>query len=117
MMYNSFNKLNENLEAVGQTLGVGRVRIIMDVFVPMSKYTLAEMFVYFFVNSMMTISAVSFLANTSNKPISLMITQFEAQAMFECAAVVSLWILIINVILKTTLQLLRKRAEIKTEDK
>lgn len=111
MMYNSFNKLNENLEAVGQTLGVGRARMLIDVFLPMSKYTLAEMFVYFFVNCMMTISAVSFLANTSNKPISLMITQFEAQAMFECAAVVSLWILIINIILKSVLQLLGKRAE------
>lgn len=114
MMYNSFNKLNENLEAVGETLGVNRMRMICDVFVPMSKYTLAEMFVYFFVNSMMTISAVSFLANTSNKPISLMITQFEAQAMFECAAVVSLWILIINILLKSILQFWRKRAENKS---
>ena len=61
MMYNTFGKLNGNLEAVGQTLGISRMRIILNVLVPQSKSTIAEMFSYFFVNSMMTISAVSFL--------------------------------------------------------
>ena len=58
------------------------------------------MFSYFFVNCMMTISAVSFLANTSNKPVSLMINQFEAQMQLECAAVVSLMILLMNLLIK-----------------
>lgn len=49
---------------------------------------------------MMTISAVSFLANTSNKPVSLMINQFEAQMQLECAAVVSLMILLMNLLIK-----------------
>ena len=62
MMYNSLAKINENLEDVGKTLGIGRFRMIKDVFLPQSISTLAEMFLYFFVNSMMTISAVSFLA-------------------------------------------------------
>lgn len=100
MMYNSFGKMNENLEAVGQTLGISRLRIIKDVFVPQNVGTIAEMFSYLFVNCMMTISAVSFLANINTKPISLMINQFEAQMQYECAAVVSLMILIANVLVK-----------------
>ena len=108
MMYNSLNKLNENLEAVGQTLGIGKMRIIWNVIIPQSKFTIAEMFSYFFVNSMMTISAVSFLATTATKPVSLMINQFEAQTMLECAAVVSLAILIINFTVKGLIYVIRR---------
>ena len=88
MMYNTLGKLNGNLEAVGATLGIGRMRIIKDVLIPQSRGTLAEMFSYFFVNSMMTISAVSFLSNINTQPISLMINAFEAQMLLECAAFV-----------------------------
>ena len=100
MIYNAFNKMNENLEEVGHILGIRRLRIITDVIIPQSKYTLIEMFSYFFVNSMMTISAVSFLANSDNKPLSLLINQFETYNMMECAAVVALLILAVNILMK-----------------
>ncbi len=100
MIYTSFSKINENLESVAATLGIGKLRLLKDVFLPGCKSTIAEMFSYFFVNSMMTISAVSFLVNTKTKVVSLMINQFEAQSQLEAAAVVSLFILIINLIVK-----------------
>lgn len=109
MIYNSLSKINENLEAVAQTMGIGRVNMIKDVFVPMCKNTLFEMFSYFFVNCMITISAVSFLANTSNKPVALMINQFEAQMQLESAAVVSLMILVVNLIIKGVFHLMKKK--------
>lgn len=109
MMYNSFCKMNANLEAVGQTLGIRRWFLLLDVFLPSSKGTLFEMFSYFFVNCMMTISAVSFLANTDNKPIALMINQFEAQNQIKCAAFVSLMILIVNLVIKGIVRTARKR--------
>ncbi len=108
MMYNSLSKVNSNLESVGHTLGISRVYMIKDVFIPMTKSTILEMFSYFFVNCMMTISAVSFLANTSNKPVSLMINQFEAQMQLESAAVVSLMILVINLIIKGVFHMLKR---------
>ena len=107
MMYNSFGKMNENLESVGTTLGISRVRMIKDVFIPQNAGTIAEMFSYLFVNCMMTISAVSFLANTNTKPISLMINQFEAQMDYECAAVVSLIILLVNILVKILVGILK----------
>lgn len=103
MMYTSFSKINENLEAVAWTLGIGRKHLLKDVMLPMCRHTLAEMFSYFFVNSMMTISAVSFLSGTRTKPIALMINQFEAQAQMEYAAVVSLLILAVNLTVKAIL--------------
>ena len=106
MVYNSLSKLNSNLEGVGHTLDISRGKMIRDVFIPQCKNTLMEMFSYFFVNCMMTISAVSFLSTTANKPVSLMINQFEAQMQLECAAVISLAILGVNLIVKGTFRLL-----------
>ena len=109
MAYNTFGKINENLEDVGSTMGLSRWTMIKDVLLPQSKETILEMMSYFFVNCMMTISAVSFLANVDNKPIALMITQFEGQMQLECAAFVSLLILIVNVLMKTIVYFSRKR--------
>ena len=100
MMYNTLNKMNQNLEDVGMILGVSRLNMIYHVIIPQVVPTLKKMFSYLFVNSMMTISAVSFLSNVSNKPIALMITQFEAIMMLECTAVVSLLILGVNMLMQ-----------------
>lgn len=100
MMYNTLSKVNPNLEAAGTTLGIGRLRIIFDVILPKVRGTVLEMFSYFFVNSMVTISAVSFLAPPSPKPLSLLINQFEAQRQMESAAFVSLLIFLVNVLLR-----------------
>lgn len=114
MAYNSFGKLNENLEDVGRTLGISRARMVKDVFIPQTKGTMLEMFSYFFVNSMITISAVSFLKTSVTMPISLMINQFEAQMLLECSAFVSLLILIVNLLLKGAVYL-AKRIMLKKE--
>lgn len=108
MFYNSMGKLSGDLESVGATLGIGRFRMIRDVFIPTLRGTILEAFSYFFVNSMMTISAVAFLATAKTKPVALMINQFEAQVMLEAAAFVSLAILAVNLLLKGLIALSKK---------
>ena len=108
MAYNSLGKLNSNLEDVGRTLGVGRFRIIRDVLIPQTRLTILEMLSYFFVNSMMTISAVSFLSTVRNQPVSLMITQFEAQLFLEGAAFISILILGCNLTVKCAVYIIAK---------
>ena len=115
MMYNTLSKLNMNLEAVGISLGVSRIRIILDVILPKVRFTIIEMGVYFFVNSMITISAVSFLAPPSPKAVSLMINQFEAQRLMECAAFVSLLVLFINIAIKIVEFASKRRTEKKSQ--
>ena len=109
MACNAFGKLNENLEAVGATLGVPRRRIVRDVILPQCAPTLLEMAGYFFVNSMMTISAVSFLASVGTKPLALMIPQFEGQVLLEPAAFVSLLILAVNLAAKALVSAGKRR--------
>ena len=108
MAYNSLGKLNINLEDVGRTLGAGRFRIIRDVLIPQTRLTIFEMISYFFVNSMMTISAVSFLSTVRNQPVSLMINQFEAQLFLEGAAFISIMILGCNLLVKFLVYILTK---------
>lgn len=108
MAYNTFGKLNENLEDVGSTMGIGKLKMLKDVILPLSFGTMVEMFSYFFVNCMMTISAVSFLANVTNKPLALMITTFEGQMQLECAAFVSVLILGVNVLMKCAVYIIKR---------
>jgi len=114
MIYNSFNIINKNLEDVGATMNISRFRIMKDVLIPQTKGTLIEMMSYFFVNSMMTISAVSFLTNITTKQLSLMITQFEAVRLMECSAFVSLMILSVNIGVKALVYFMKKRRKEKT---
>lgn len=100
MLYQSLRKMNADLESVGTTLCISRLRMALGVVLPQSAGTILEGMTYFFVNSMMTISAVSFLANVSTKPIALMITQFEAQMQLESASLVALVILVVNLAVK-----------------
>ena len=99
----------KNLENVGLTLGISRLRMIKDVFIPQTFGTILEMMSYFFINSMITISAISFLANTKTKPLSLMISQFEGNMMLEASAFVSVIILLVNLVMKALIYLIKKR--------
>ena len=108
MMYNGFGKMNENLEAVGKTMGVSRLRMVKDVFLPQSLGTVLEMFSYLFVNCMMTISAVSFLVARKTTPISLMIPRLNNQGLIERMAIVSILILAVNIIMKAIIGMLKK---------
>lgn len=109
LAYNSLSKFNRNLEDVAQSLGISRMRMILDVYIPSTIPTIIEMYSYYFVNAMITISAVSFLANFRTMPLSLLIPQLDAQSFIEGTAFVSLLILGIN-LLEKLLAFLLKRA-------
>lgn len=100
LAYNSLSKFNPNLEDVAQTLGISRLRVLFSVYIPCTRATIVEMYSYFFVNSMITISAVSFLINFRTLPLSLLIPQLETQSFIEGTAMVSLMILVINLVEK-----------------
>jgi iron(III) transport system permease protein len=74
------------------------------------RFTLFEMAVYFFVNSMMTISAVSLLAPPAPLPLSLQISRAESQIDIGMAATVSLLILLVNLAVRGAMALARRRA-------
>lgn len=86
MLYQTFGKLNANLEGTGRVLGVPPFRLFANVFLPQCAETLLDMFSYFFLNAMVTISAVSFLATAQTRPLSMLVTQYSDQINPEGAA-------------------------------
>ena len=109
MAYNALLKVNPNYEVVAKTCNIPVYKIILDVIVPSTRKTIREMFAYFFVNSMITISAVAFLFNTRTIPLSLLINTYEENLMLGEAAIVSLIILILNVIVKGIVYLINRK--------
>ncbi|MEG0826729.1 MAG: ABC transporter permease subunit, partial [Bacilli bacterium] len=108
MAYNALCKLNPNYEIVGLTCGIKKSKIITNVIIPNTISTIIEMLGYFFVNAMITISAVAFLFNSETMPVSLLINQFDSQMMYEAAAVVSTVILFVNCIIKGIIYLIKR---------
>ena len=94
---NCLSKINSEYEVIGETLGISRGGIIRKVLIPSSMSTLVEMFSYFFLNSMITISAVAFLCSYDNQPLSILITTYEKNSNYEMQSVISLMILFLNV--------------------
>ena len=100
MAVSHFKMLNPNLEAICRTLGGNYFHVFIDVIIPNSKKMLLDIFVYFFTNTMVTISAISMLYSSRSMTLSLQITAYNGQGMLESALAVSLIILLINVCMK-----------------
>lgn len=108
MAYNSLKKFNANFEDVAAVHGISKMRMLFDVYLPCTKETLIEIFSYLFVNAMVTISAVSFLANFKNMPLSLLIPQFDSQSLIEATAFISVVIFAVNALLKGVIFVMKK---------
>ena len=108
LAYNSLKKFNANLEDISETLGIGKMKMLFEVYVPCTQETIIEMFSYMFVNAMVTISAVSFLADFRSMPLSLLIPQFDSQSMIEVTALISVIILFVNILVKISVYLAKR---------
>ena len=116
---NCLSKINSEYEVIGETLGISRRKIIRKVLIPNSASTLIEMFSYFFLNSMITISAVAFLCSYDNQPLSILITTYEKNSNYEMQSVISLIILVLNIFARTvftTVSNLLKKADNREEE-
>lgn len=100
MAYNSLNTFGSTFDDISEIYGISNWKMLRDVYIPNTEETIYEMFSYFFTNSMITISAVSFLSNVRNMPLALLIPQLDSQSLIEPTALVSLMILVVNIIFK-----------------
>lgn len=111
MLCHTMEEQNDNLEDVGKTLGIPERQLLLAVFLPACLPTLITMFSYFFVNSMVTISAVSFLSASGTRPLSLLVTQYADQLNLEGAAALSFLLLLLNLLCRGAASLLSRRGK------
>ena len=98
MAKNCLTKINKDYEVIGETLGISKFKVLTNVLIPNSVATLIEMFSYFFLNSMITISAVAFLCTYSNQPLAILINSYEKTSNYEMQGAISVLILLINIV-------------------
>ena len=106
-------KLDKEFESVGDSMNVPRWKTFLRVSIPLSLPAILEIFMYYFVNAMVTVSAVVFLYSAGFKIAAIAITHMEEAGNISQAAAMSLLILLINIIVRTlyevTVAFLRRR--------
>jgi iron(III) transport system permease protein len=93
----ALKKLDKEFEIVAETMKVPRWKTFFRVSVPLSAHAIVEIAMYFFVNSMVTVSALVFLYSADFKIASISIIHMEEAGNISQAAAMSLLILLINV--------------------
>ena len=80
-------------------------KVFFRVSLPMSINAILEIFIYFFVNAMVTVSAVVFLYTAASKPASIAILNMDDNGDYAAAAAMSILIFLINVSVRTIYEL------------
>jgi len=93
----ALKKLDREFESVSDSMGAPRWKLFAFVTMPLSFPAALEVFMYYFVSAMVTISALVFLYTPNFRVASIAIAHMQAAGDFAQAAAMSLLILLINV--------------------
>ena len=111
MMKNSLSKMNASWETTAMLMGDSWVKTIVRVVTPNALSTLLEVFSYYFVNAMVTVSAVIFIAGARTMVITTKIQELQYFNEFNEIFVLSLLILFTNLIARAVFRRLAKMNE------
>ena len=100
MVKNSLSKMNASWETTAMLMGDSWIKTIIRVVTPNAMSTIIEVFSYYFVNAMVTISAIIFLAGAHTMVITTKIKELQYYNKFNEVFVLSVLILITNIIAK-----------------
>jgi iron(III) transport system permease protein len=114
-MTSALKKLDSEFEAASETMDVPWYRALIRVTVPMSLPSILEIFMYYFINSMVTVSAIIFLYAPDLKPAAVAIVNMEDSGDTAQAAAMSLLIILANLMMRTVVMLLSGRIRRRTE--
>ena len=111
MMKNSLSKMNASWETTAMLMGDNWLKTIARVVTPNALSTLLEVFSYYFVNAMVTVSAVIFIAGARTMVITTKIQELQYFNEFNEIFVLSLLILFTNLIARAVFRRLAKASE------
>ena len=101
----ALKKLDREFESVSDSMSIPRWKLFARVTVPLSFPAILETFMYYFVSSMVTISALVFLYTPQFRVASIAISHMHTEGVFSQAAAMSLLILFINVLVRSLYEL------------
>ena len=100
MMKNSLEKMNASWETTAMLMGDSWIKTIFRIVTPNAMSTILEVFSYYFVNAMVTVSAVVFLAGARTMVLTTKIKELQYYNKFNEVFVLSLLILATNLAVK-----------------
>jgi iron(III) transport system permease protein len=100
MAKNSLSKMNPSWETTGELLGDSWIKTVYRVILPNSASTVIEMFSYYFINAMVTISGIIFLVSAQTSLVASKIKELQHFAKFNEIFVLSLLIFVTNLVVK-----------------
>lgn len=109
MMKSSLEKMNSSWETTARLMGDSWIKTVVRVITPNAMSTLLEVFSYYFVNAMVTVSAIIFITGARTMVITTKIKELQHFAKFDEIFVLSLLLLVINIAAKTLLGALAER--------
>lgn len=98
MMKNSLVKMNASFETTAMLMGDSWIKTVLRVVTPNALPTILEVFSYYFVNAMVTVSAVIFIAGARTMVITTKIKELQYFNKFNEIFVLSLLILTVNLV-------------------
>lgn len=111
----SLQKLDKEFELVSESMRVPFYRTFFRVTVPMSLPVILEMGMYFFVNSMVTVSAVVFLRAADFNLAAVSIVNMDDAGDVAAAAAMSSLIVLTNLIVRLAYELIARSVRNKTD--
>lgn len=110
MMKNSLSKMNAGWETTAMLMGDSWPKTILRVVTPNAASSLIEVFSYYFINAMVTISALIFLAGARTMVLTTKIKQLQYVNEYNEVFVLSLLILFTNLLAKAIFTWLANRS-------
>lgn len=107
----ALKRLDKEFETVSESLAVPFYRTFFRVTVPLCVAAICEMWVYLFVNAMVTISAVVFLYSSATPIASTMIVSMQGAGKTAPAAAMCMILLFVNLIVRLLYEAVRHLLE------
>ena len=99
----SLEKMNKGWEATASLMGDSWIKTMFRVVIPNSMGTILEIFSYYFINSMITISAIIFLVGARTAVLTTKIKELQHFAKFDEIFVMSILILLTNIVIRVVI--------------
>lgn len=100
MAKNSLQKMDPTWEVTGELLKDSWLKTVIRIILPNIRPTIYQMFSYYFLNAMVTVSGVIFLVSTKTMLVSTRIKELQHFAKYTDIFVLSIFILCTNLIVK-----------------
>lgn len=102
-------KMNSSWETTAELMGDSWINTVVRIVTPNAVYTIFEVFGYYFVNSMVTVSALVFLVGAYTNVMTTKIKELQYFAKFNEVFILSIMIMFTNILVKIIIKIIQNK--------